>query len=298
MLDKTGVDLSGKHAVVVGRSNIVGRPMAELLLRKDCTVTICHSRTKDIASIVRLADVVVAAVGVPEMVKADWLKPGAVVIDCGINSIPDATKKSGQRLVGDVAYAECAEVASAITPVPGGVGPMTVAELMNNTVQAAKMAQNNNNGKWNISHLPLKLVRPVPSDIEIASAQTPKPITLVAKEVGILESELNPYGSMKAKVKLSTLERLKHVKDGKYVVVTGITPTPLGEGKSTTSVGLVQALGVSLGKNVFACLRQPSQGPTFGIKGGAAGGGYSQIIPMDEFNLHRKINYRGTYYCE
>src|SRR5579872_4127512 len=129
------------------------------------------------------------------------------------------------------------------------------------------------------------LVR-VPSDIQIAQAATPLPITQIADEAGILPDELELYGKTKAKVHLSIRERLKAVPNGKYIVVTAITPTPLGEGKTTTTVGLSQALGAHLGKNVFTCIRQPSQGPTFGIKGGAAGGGYSQIIPMEEFNLH------------
>jgi methylenetetrahydrofolate dehydrogenase (NADP+)/methenyltetrahydrofolate cyclohydrolase/formyltetrahydrofolate synthetase len=132
----------------------------------------------------------------------------------------------------------------------------------------------------------LKLLRPVPSDIEIAQAVTPKPITLIAEEVGIRPAELELHGRNKAKVELSILERLKKRPIGKYIDVTAITPTPLGEGKSTTMMGLSQALGAHLGKRVFTCIRQPSQGPTFGIKGGAAGGGYSQVIPMEDFNLH------------
>ncbi len=132
----------------------------------------------------------------------------------------------------------------------------------------------------------LKLARPVPSDIEIAQAAKLKPITQIAAELGIRENELELYGPYKAKVKLEILERLKNRPNGKYVDVTAITPTPLGEGKSTTMVGLSQALGAHLGKKVFTCIRQPSQGPTFGIKGGAAGGGYSQVIPMEDFNLH------------
>ena len=126
----------------------------------------------------------------------------------------------------------------------------------------------------------------VPSDIEIAQAATPIPIDKIATETGIQPDELELYGKNKAKVHLSVRDRLKNVPNGKYVVVTAITPTPLGEGKTTTTVGLSQALGAHLGKKVFTCVRQPSQGPTFGIKGGAAGGGYSQIIPMEEFNLH------------
>jgi methylenetetrahydrofolate dehydrogenase (NADP+)/methenyltetrahydrofolate cyclohydrolase/formyltetrahydrofolate synthetase len=132
----------------------------------------------------------------------------------------------------------------------------------------------------------LKLLRPVPSDIDIAQASDIKPISQVADEVGILPSELEFYGPFKAKVKLEILDRLKDIPNGKYVDVTAITPTPLGEGKTTTTVGLSQALGAHLGKKVFTAIRQPSQGPTFGIKGGAAGGGYSQVIPMEDFNLH------------
>ena len=132
----------------------------------------------------------------------------------------------------------------------------------------------------------LKLRRPVPADIEIAQEAKIKPILQVAQELGIRENELELYGPYKAKVKLEILARLKNRPNGKYIDVTAITPTPLGEGKTTTTVGLSQALGAHLGKKVITAIRQPSQGPTFGIKGGAAGGGYSQIIPMEEFNLH------------
>jgi formyltetrahydrofolate synthetase len=127
---------------------------------------------------------------------------------------------------------------------------------------------------------------PVPSDIDIAQAATLRPIKDVAESVGLLPEELELYGNYKAKVRLEVLDRLKDVPNGKYVDVTAITPTPLGEGKSTTMVGLSQALGAHMGKRVFTCIRQPSQGPTFGIKGGAAGGGYSQVVPMEDFNLH------------
>ena len=126
--------LSGKNAVVIGRSNIVGKPMAQLLLNESCTVTIAHSRTKDLADVVRRADIVVAAVGRPEMVPGDWIKPGATVIDVGINRIDTGDAKT--KLVGDVDYVSCAAVAGAITPVPGGVGPMTIACLLANTVTA------------------------------------------------------------------------------------------------------------------------------------------------------------------
>jgi methylenetetrahydrofolate dehydrogenase (NADP+) / methenyltetrahydrofolate cyclohydrolase / formyltetrahydrofolate synthetase len=132
----------------------------------------------------------------------------------------------------------------------------------------------------------LTLLNPVPSDIDIAQAGTLKPIVQIAEELGIEAEELELFGPYKAKIKLEILERLKGNPDGKYIDVTAITPTPLGEGKTTTTVGLSQALGAHLGKNVMTVIRQPSQGPTFGIKGGAAGGGYSQVIPMEDFNLH------------
>ncbi len=132
----------------------------------------------------------------------------------------------------------------------------------------------------------LNLKNPVPSDIEIAQAAQLKPITQVLEEVGLQPDEVELHGNYKAKVKLEVLDRLEDVPDGIYIDVTAITPTPLGEGKSTTMVGLSQALGAHLGKRVFTCIRQPSQGPTFGIKGGAAGGGYSQVVPMEDFNLH------------
>ena len=140
LLEISGIDTNGAEAVVIGRSMIVGKPMALLLVSKNsnATVTIAHSRSKDLPGICRRADILITAVGRPEMVKADWIKPGAVVIDVGINRVTDASKKSGYRLTGDVAYEEVAPLCSAITPVPGGVGPMTIAMLMKNTLQAAR----------------------------------------------------------------------------------------------------------------------------------------------------------------
>ncbi|KAI6583708.1 hypothetical protein MCOR06_007939 [Pyricularia oryzae] len=285
LLEEAGVDLKGKNAVVLGRSDIVGSPVSYLLKNADATVTVCHSRTVGLQDHLKAADIVVAAIGKAGFVKGEWLKPGAVVIDVGTNYIPDASKKSGQRLVGDVDFESAAQVASHITPVPGGVGPMTVAMLLQNVVDSATMHTQRQKNRKTVP-LPLKLLDPVPSDIAISRAQVPKQIVRVAEEVGIGASELEPYGAYKAKVDLSLLNRLKHRRNGRYVVVTGITPTPLGEGKSTTTMGIAQALGGHLGRPTFANVRQPSQGPTFGIKGGAAGGGYSQVIPMDEFNLH------------
>jgi methylenetetrahydrofolate dehydrogenase (NADP+)/methenyltetrahydrofolate cyclohydrolase len=131
-------ELKGLNAVVVGRSNLMGKPMAQLLLQADCTVTIAHSRTRDLPAVCRQADVLVAAVGRPEMVRGDWIKPGAVVIDVGINRLPPAEGAAKGRIVGDVAFDEAVQVAGAITPVPGGVGPMTIACLLDNTLIAAR----------------------------------------------------------------------------------------------------------------------------------------------------------------
>lgn len=140
LVEKQGVNLDGCNAVVLGRSNIVGMPAALLLIRRNATVTVCHSRTKDLPGVVRSADVLIAAVGRAEMVRGDWVKPGAIVIDVGINRIEDPSHPKGSRLVGDVCFNEVKEVAGAITPVPGGVGPMTIAMLMKNTLRAYKIA--------------------------------------------------------------------------------------------------------------------------------------------------------------
>ena len=139
LLEQAGVKIEGAIAVVLGRSNIVGMPAALLLISKNATVTVCHSRTRDLPAVVRQADILIAAIGKTEMVRGDWIKPGAAVIDVGINSVPDATKKSGHRLVGDVKFDEAKEVAGFITPVPGGVGPMTIAMLMRATLHAAEI---------------------------------------------------------------------------------------------------------------------------------------------------------------
>lgn len=285
LLENAGLEsLDGLHAVVMGRSDIVGNPVASMLRARNCTVTQVHSKTRDVEKHVALADVLVVAIGRPRFVPGAWIKPGAVVIDVGTNYVPDASRKSGQRLVGDVDFDSAVQTAGAITPVPGGVGPMTVAMLMENVAISAE--RRSHEPAAAVTRNPITPVTPVPSDIEVARSQRPKHIVTVASECGIRLSELEPYGDIKAKVSLSVLDRLAHRVDARYVVVAGITPTPLGEGKSTTTIGLAQALGAHIGVPTFACVRQPSQGPTFGIKGGAAGGGYSQVIPMEEFNLH------------
>jgi methylenetetrahydrofolate dehydrogenase (NADP+)/methenyltetrahydrofolate cyclohydrolase len=144
MLIRSGIETKGAHAVIVGRSNIVGRPMANLLIQQgpggDATVTVCHSRTRDLPAVTRSADILIAAIGKAEFVTADMVRPGAVVIDVGINRVDDASRPKGYRLVGDVAYEQVAQIASAITPVPGGVGPMTIAMLLQNTLQAMQQA--------------------------------------------------------------------------------------------------------------------------------------------------------------
>ena len=145
MLIRSGIETKGAHAVIIGRSNIVGKPMANLLIQQgpggDATVTVCHSRSRDLPSITREADILIVAIGKPEFLTADMVRPGAVVIDVGINRVEDATKEKGYRLCGDVAFAPVAAIASAITPVPGGVGPMTIAMLLRNTLQAAELTR-------------------------------------------------------------------------------------------------------------------------------------------------------------
>jgi 5,10-methylene-tetrahydrofolate dehydrogenase/methenyl tetrahydrofolate cyclohydrolase len=138
LLDRSGIEIEGKRAVVLGRSNIVGLPVAMLLLHRNATLTICHSRTQDLPGVVREADILITAVGRAEMVRGDWVKPGVSVIDVGMNAVDDPTRERGYRLVGDVAFDEVREVAAAITPVPGGVGPMTIAMLLRNTTDSAK----------------------------------------------------------------------------------------------------------------------------------------------------------------
>ncbi len=145
LLERAGAQIEGANAVVLGRSNIVGMPAALLLIERNATVTVCHSRTRNLPEVVRRADILIAAVGRPEMVRGDWVKPGAYVIDVGINRVEDPTRKRGYRLVGDVAYEEVKEVARAATPVPGGVGPMTIAMLLQNTLRAAEIADANEN---------------------------------------------------------------------------------------------------------------------------------------------------------
>uniref|UniRef100_A0A3P8YJW9 C-1-tetrahydrofolate synthase, cytoplasmic n=1 Tax=Esox lucius TaxID=8010 RepID=A0A3P8YJW9_ESOLU len=290
LIRQTGTSVAGKNAVVIGRSKVVGAPMYSLLLWSHATVTSCHSKTTDLAAQVGRADILVVGAGRAEMVKGAWVKQGAVVIDCGINHVPDPSRASGVRVVGDVHYPSAKERAGYITQVPGGVGPMTVAMLMENTVQSAKhFLKTYQPRKWNISYTKLKPQKSQPSDTTLAHSCTPKTIGQLAREVGLFSKEVEPYGTTRAKVRLEIINRFKAQPDGKYVVVTGITPTPLGEGKATTTLGLAQALGAHLHVNSFACVCQPSQGSYFGVKGGGVGGGYSQVLPREEGELCRSV---------
>uniref|UniRef100_A0A4W4FMD0 C-1-tetrahydrofolate synthase, cytoplasmic n=2 Tax=Electrophorus electricus TaxID=8005 RepID=A0A4W4FMD0_ELEEL len=295
---RAGVSVAGRNAVVIGRSKIVGAPMHDLLLWNHATVTCCHSKTPDLAAHVGGADILVVGAGKAEMVKGDWIKEGAVVIDCGINYIPDSSRPGGKRVVGDVHYPSAKERAKYITPVPGGVGPMTVAMLMENTVKSAqRFLQNYRPGNWSISYKRVKSQKPQPSDAQISHSCPGKPIGQLAKEVGLFPKEVEPYGASRAKVRLDVLNRLNKQPDGKYVVVTGITPTPLGEGHSTVVLGLAQALGAHLNVSAFACVGQPSPPSSFGSRGGAVGGGYSQIIPIEEVCCSKPLglSITGTY---
>ncbi len=287
ILRRSGIGIEGQDAVVIGRSPVVGMPAAFLLVKEDATVTVCHSRTRDLAAHVRRADIVVVAAGRPGLVTGEMLKPGAVVVDVGINVVDG-------KIVGDVDFASAVEVASAITPVPGGIGPLTNALLLTHLIRAAERQSRGSPGRDAArAPRPSRTVRRTPrrpmsfpSDLEIARSVKPRPIIDIARDLGIADDELELYGPTKAKVTLEAIARLEAERPrGKYVVVTAITPTPLGEGKSTTSVGLAQGLNV-IGKKAAVNIRQPSLGPVFGIKGGAAGGGYSQVIPMEDFNLH------------
>uniref|UniRef100_A0A8B9HM15 C-1-tetrahydrofolate synthase, cytoplasmic n=1 Tax=Astyanax mexicanus TaxID=7994 RepID=A0A8B9HM15_ASTMX len=252
LIKQTGLQVAGKIVVVVGRSKIVGAPMHDLFLWNHATVTSCHSKTSDLAEQVKRADILVVGAGKAELVKGDWVKEGAVVIDCGINYIQDSSKPGGTRVVGDVHYPSAKERAGYITPVPGGVGPMTVVMLMENTVQSAKHF-------LQIQGIIAHIISFQQHDHERKSQ--------LAKEVGLFSNEVEPYGRSRAKVRVDVLERLKKQPDGKHVVVTGITPTVLGEGRRTITFGLAQALGAHLNINAFACLQQPSPKSSFDLRG-------------------------------
>ncbi|KAM9019117.1 monofunctional C1-tetrahydrofolate synthase, mitochondrial isoform 2-T2 [Ara ararauna] len=264
-------DLGGKTVLLVGISGAVGAALQCMLQREGAVTVSCQWKAPQLQTKLHHADVVVVGSTKPDDVPVSWIKPGTTIISCS----RDLLSEKHNYGAPDHQAAENA------------VGSLAVAMRMQNMVKTTEQwIQSQQYRKWNLRCLKLQPLSPVPSDIEISRAQSPKAVDVLAKEIGLLTDEIEIYGQTKAKVRLSLLERLKDQPDGKYVLVAGITPTPLGEGKSTVTIGLVQALTAHLNINSFACLRQPSQGPTFGVKGGAAGGGYAQVIPMEEFNLH------------
>ncbi|NXS35692.1 C1TM protein, partial [Pomatostomus ruficeps] len=264
-------DISGKMVLLAGARGAEGVALQSLVQREGAAVLSCHWKAPQLQSELRRADVVVFGSTKPDDVPVSWIKPGATIISCAHDLLSEKHN-----------YGQQNNPAAEKT-----VGSLAVAMRMQNMVKnMERWIQSQQYRKWDLRCLKLQPLSPVPSDIEISRAQSPKAVDVLAKEIGLLTDEIEIYGQTKAKVRLSLLERLRDQPDGKYVLVAGITPTPLGEGKSTVTVGLVQALTAHLNINSFACLRQPSQGPTFGVKGGAAGGGYAQVIPMEEFNLH------------
>uniref|UniRef100_A0A8C9S648 formate--tetrahydrofolate ligase n=1 Tax=Scleropages formosus TaxID=113540 RepID=A0A8C9S648_SCLFO len=258
LLEQHGLLAEGKTALILGNSGALEVALQCLIQRRGMLVLTSGWKVASLQKQVQQTDVVVLTSEGPLEFLPGWLRPGAVVIDCG------SAHFSGNR-----------------------VDSLAAALRMQNVVRSAcRWLRQQRYRPWRLRSLTLQPLSPVPSDIEISRSQSPKAIELLAREVGLLPDEIEAHGKTKAKVRLSLLDRLKEQPDGKYVLVAGITPTPLGEGKSTVTVGLAQALTAHLKLNSFACLRQPSQGPTFGVKGGAAGGGYAQVIPMEEFNLH------------
>uniref|UniRef100_A0A673ZDA4 formate--tetrahydrofolate ligase n=1 Tax=Salmo trutta TaxID=8032 RepID=A0A673ZDA4_SALTR len=264
LLARHDTPMEGRTVLVVGGEGPLGVALQCLMQRGGMVVLNSRRSSEGLQKQMMQANAVVLLAAGHMDVPPTWLRPGTAVIHCGSALM---TEDHGREM--------------------SGVGPLTAALRMRNVVQSSsRWAQGQQYRPWTLRSLKLQPLSPVPSDIEISRAQTPKPVDQLAQEIGLLQEETEAYGRTKAKVRLSLLDRLREQPDGKYVLVAGITPTPLGEGKSTVVIGLVQALSAHLKLNSFACLRQPSQGPTFGVKGGAAGGGYAQVIPMEEFNLH------------
>uniref|UniRef100_A0A671P321 Monofunctional C1-tetrahydrofolate synthase, mitochondrial n=1 Tax=Sinocyclocheilus anshuiensis TaxID=1608454 RepID=A0A671P321_9TELE len=257
MLARHDAPLIGKMAVLVGVEGPLKATLQFLLQNNGMMVQTCQWSSKHLQKQIMDSDVVILLETDHKGLPPTWLRPGVAVINLSSALMEVFTEMF-------VAVVICQHVVRS----------------------SRRWIQEQQYQPWRLHPLKLQPLSPVPSDIEISRAQTPKPISQLAQEVGLLPEELEAYGNTKAKVHLSLLNRLQHQPNGKYVLVAGITPTPLGEGKSTVTIGLVQALSAHLKLNSFACLRQPSQGPTFGVKGGAAGGGYAQVIPMEEFNLH------------
>ncbi|XP_067427943.1 monofunctional C1-tetrahydrofolate synthase, mitochondrial [Thunnus thynnus] len=267
LLEKHDAPMEGRTVLMIGAEGPLGVALQFLIERSGMVALKSHWSLKNLQSQVMQADAVVLLGTENIDIPPTWVRPGAAVIRCEptLETDEHATEMSSKS----------------------GLGYLTAAYRIQNVVRSSSLwLQEQQYRPWRLRSLKLQPLTPVPSDIEISRAQTPKPVDQLAEEIGLLPEELEAYGRSKAKVRLSLLDRLHTQPDGKYILVAGITPTPLGEGKSTVTIGLVQALSAHLKLNSFACLRQPSQGPTFGVKGGAAGGGYAQVIPMEEFNLH------------
>ncbi|KAM9666897.1 monofunctional C1-tetrahydrofolate synthase, mitochondrial isoform 4-T5 [Trichechus inunguis] len=275
LLEKSGVNLNGKKILVIGAHGSLEAAVQCLFQRKGSMTMSCQWETPQLQSKLHEADIVVLGSPKPEEIPLSWIQPGTTVLNCSHDFL------SGKLECGSP------KVHPSGLIVEDDVSLLAAALRIQNVVSSGRRwLREQQYTRWRLHCLKLQPLSPVPSDIEISRGQTPKAVDVLAKEIGLLADEIEIYGKSKAKVRLSVLERLKDQADGKYVLVAGITPTPLGEGKSTVTIGLVQALTAHLNVNSFACLRQPSQGPTFGVKGGAAGGGYAQVIPMEEFNLH------------
>ncbi|XP_012932181.1 monofunctional C1-tetrahydrofolate synthase, mitochondrial isoform X2 [Heterocephalus glaber] len=275
LLEKSGASLDGKKILVVGAHGSLDAALQCLFQRRGSMTMNSQWKTPQLQSKLHEADIVILGSPKPEEIPLTWIQPGTTVLNCFHDLLSGKLSCSSPRAHLNGLIAE------------DNLGLLAAALRIQNMVSSGRRwLREQQHRRWRLHSLKLQPLSPVPSDIEISRAQTPKAVDILAKEIGLLADEIEIYGKSKAKVRLSLLERLKDQADGKYVLVAGITPTPLGEGKSTVTIGLVQALTAHLNVNSFACLRQPSQGPTFGVKGGAAGGGYAQVIPMEEFNLH------------
>lgn len=275
LLEKSGVNLDGKKVLVLGAHGPLEAALQCLFQRKDSMTMSSQWKTPQLESKLQEADIVILGSPKPEEIPVAWIRPGTTVLNCFHSFMSEklGCGSHGVHCGGSIAEDDVSLLAAAL-------------RIQNMVSSGRRWLREQQHRRWRLHCLKLQPLSPVPSDIEISRGQTPKAVDVLAKEIGLLAEEIEIYGKSKAKVRLSLLERLKDQADGKYVLVAGITPTPLGEGKSTVTIGLVQALTAHLNVNSFACLRQPSQGPTFGVKGGAAGGGYAQVIPMEEFNLH------------
>ncbi|XP_024650881.2 monofunctional C1-tetrahydrofolate synthase, mitochondrial isoform X4 [Macaca nemestrina] len=276
LLEKSvGVNLDGKKILVAGAHGSLEAALQCLFQRKGSMTMSSQWKTPQLQRKLHEADIVVLGSRKPEEIPLTWIQPGITVLNCSHDFLSGKVGCGSPRIHfgGLIEEDDVSLLAAAL-------------RIQNMVSSGRRWLREQQHRRWRLHCLKLQPLSPVPSDIEISRGQTPKAVDVLAKEIGLLADEIEIYGKSKAKVRLSVLERLKNQADGKYVLVAGITPTPLGEGKSTVTIGLVQALTAHLNVNSFACLRQPSQGPTFGVKGGAAGGGYAQVIPMEEFNLH------------